>query len=80
MHMDMASKFCFVILTWTWSKEKEYIEMMKRNRVDGIIMGSHTIEVEDFKNLHRSLVNQVWIGKSLRISRSFLRIIIREAK
>lgn len=37
-------------------KEKEYIEMMKRNRVDGIIMGSHTIEVEDFKNLHRPLV------------------------
>ncbi|MGO4269455.1 LacI family DNA-binding transcriptional regulator [Paenibacillus sp. TAF58] len=37
-------------------KEKEYIEMMKRNRVDGIIMGSQTIEVEDFKKLHRPLV------------------------
>lgn len=37
-------------------KEKEYIEMMKRNRVDGIIMGSHTLEVEEYKNLHYPLV------------------------
>ncbi|MFD0694566.1 LacI family DNA-binding transcriptional regulator [Paenibacillus sp. GCM10027628] len=37
-------------------KEKEYIEMMRRNRVDGIIMGSHTLEVEDYRNLHHPIV------------------------
>lgn len=37
-------------------KEKEYIEMMKRNRVDGIIMGSHTLEVEEYTELHRPIV------------------------
>lgn len=29
-------------------KEKEYVEMLKRNQVDGIIMGSHTIETSDY--------------------------------
>ncbi|MFC5467362.1 LacI family DNA-binding transcriptional regulator [Cohnella suwonensis] len=37
-------------------KEKEYIEMLKRNRVDGIIMGSHTLEVEDYRNLNYPIV------------------------
>lgn len=37
-------------------KEKEYIEMMKKNRVDGIIMGSHTLEVEEYKNLRHPIV------------------------
>lgn len=37
-------------------KEKEYIEMLKRNRVDGIIMGSHTLQVDDYKNLHSPIV------------------------
>jgi LacI family sucrose operon transcriptional repressor len=37
-------------------KEKEYIDMMKRNRVDGIIMGSHTLEVDDYKNLTDPIV------------------------
>lgn len=37
-------------------KEKDYIEMLKRNRVDGIIMGSHTLEVEEYMNLHSPLV------------------------
>lgn len=37
-------------------KEKEYIEMLKRNRVDGIIMGSHTLEVDEYRNLHSPIV------------------------
>ncbi len=31
-------------------KEKEYLDMLKRNKVDGIIMGSHTLEVDDYIN------------------------------
>jgi len=29
-------------------KEKEYVEMLKRNQVDGIIMGSHTLETSEY--------------------------------
>ncbi|MCZ8514188.1 LacI family DNA-binding transcriptional regulator [Paenibacillus filicis] len=38
------------------AKEREYIEMMKRNRVDGIIMGSHTLEVGDYESLPYPIV------------------------
>lgn len=31
-------------------KEKDYVEMLKRNQVDGIIMGSHTLETSDYIN------------------------------
>jgi LacI family sucrose operon transcriptional repressor len=37
-------------------KERDYIEMMKRHRVDGIIMGSHTLEVEEYRNLNYPIV------------------------
>ncbi|MFD1956531.1 LacI family DNA-binding transcriptional regulator [Paenibacillus thailandensis] len=37
-------------------KEREYIEMMRRHRVDGIIMGSHTLEIEDYRNLNNPIV------------------------
>ncbi|WP_336785384.1 LacI family DNA-binding transcriptional regulator [Paenibacillus sp. MMO-177] len=37
-------------------KEREYIDMLKRNRVDGIIMGSHTLEVEEYRHLHSPIV------------------------
>ena len=37
-------------------KEKDYIEMLKRNRVDGIIMGSHTLQVEEYMNLNSPIV------------------------
>lgn len=30
------------------NKEKDYIEMLKRHQVDGIIMGSHTLDVKDY--------------------------------
>lgn len=38
------------------AKEREYIEMMKRHRVDGIIMGSHTLDVEEYRNLNYPVV------------------------
>ncbi|MUG69418.1 LacI family DNA-binding transcriptional regulator [Paenibacillus validus] len=38
------------------NKEREYIDMMKRNRVDGIIMGSHTLEVGEYKHINRPVV------------------------
>jgi LacI family sucrose operon transcriptional repressor len=37
-------------------KEKEYIDLLKRNQVDGIIMGSHTLDVEEYLNLSLPLV------------------------
>ncbi|WP_105617345.1 LacI family DNA-binding transcriptional regulator [Vallitalea okinawensis] len=37
-------------------KEKEYIEMLKRSQVDGIIMGSHTLDVDDYKALKLPIV------------------------
>lgn len=37
-------------------KEKDYIEMLKRNRVDGIIMGSHTLQVDEYKHLNSPIV------------------------
>ncbi|WP_055107000.1 LacI family DNA-binding transcriptional regulator [Paenibacillus ihumii] len=37
-------------------KERDYIEMLRRNRVDGIIMGSHTLEVDEYCNLRSPIV------------------------
>jgi len=37
-------------------KEKDYIDMLKRNQVDGIIMGSHTLEVNEYLNLNLPIV------------------------
>jgi LacI family sucrose operon transcriptional repressor len=38
------------------AKEKEYVQMLKSNRVDGIIMGSHTLDVGEFDNLDYPIV------------------------
>lgn len=38
------------------AKEKVYIDMLKRNRVDGIIMGSHTLEVDEYRHLNSPIV------------------------
>jgi len=38
-------------------KEKDYIDMLKRNQVDGIIMGSHTLEISEYLNLGRPIVS-----------------------
>ncbi len=37
-------------------KEKEYIDMLRGNQVDGIIMASHTLEVDEYLNLKLPLV------------------------
>ncbi|MFA9398252.1 MAG: LacI family DNA-binding transcriptional regulator [Clostridiaceae bacterium] len=38
------------------TKEKEYVDMLKRNQVDGIIMGSHTLDIEDYLDLNLPIV------------------------
>lgn len=38
------------------AKEKDYIEMLKRNQVDGIIMGSHALETSEYTNINLPLV------------------------
>jgi LacI family sucrose operon transcriptional repressor len=37
-------------------KEKEYISMLKASQVDGIIMGSHTLDTEEFTSINLPLV------------------------
>ncbi|HBR34492.1 MAG TPA: LacI family transcriptional regulator [Firmicutes bacterium] len=37
-------------------KEKEYLEMLKRHQVDGIIMASHTIQVDQFSRVNLPIV------------------------
>lgn len=37
-------------------KEQDYIDMLKRNQVDGIIMGSHTLETSVYLNLQLPIV------------------------
>ncbi|MGH4052603.1 MAG: LacI family DNA-binding transcriptional regulator [Clostridium sp.] len=37
-------------------KEQDYIDMLKGNQVDGIIMGSHTLEVSEYLNLRLPIV------------------------
>lgn len=37
-------------------KEREYIGMLKSHQVDGIIMGSHTLDVEEYKRLRLPLI------------------------
>ncbi|MBW8351379.1 LacI family DNA-binding transcriptional regulator [Bacillus sp. IITD106] len=37
-------------------KEANYINMLKENRVDGIIMCSHTLEVEEYKKVNSPIV------------------------
>ncbi len=37
-------------------KEKEYIKLLKSNQVDGIIMGSHSLEIDEYKDLNLPLV------------------------
>jgi LacI family sucrose operon transcriptional repressor len=37
-------------------KEKEYIDMLRSNRVDGVIMCSHTLDVEEYAKLQQRIV------------------------
>jgi LacI family sucrose operon transcriptional repressor len=38
------------------TKELEYIDMLRASRVDGIIMGSHTLEVDAYRHMNLPLV------------------------
>jgi LacI family transcriptional regulator, sucrose operon repressor len=38
------------------AKERDYIDMLKRHKVDGIIMGSHTLDVSEYLNLSMPIV------------------------
>lgn len=38
------------------TREQEYINMLLRNQVDGIIIGSHTLKIEDYLNLNLPIV------------------------
>lgn len=37
-------------------REKEYINMLQRNKVDGIIIGSHTLEIEEYLKIDLPIV------------------------
>ncbi|MBE3596422.1 MAG: LacI family DNA-binding transcriptional regulator [Hydrogenibacillus sp.] len=37
-------------------KEAEYLDLLRRHRVDGIVLGSHTLEVDVFRNVRLPLV------------------------
>ena len=37
-------------------KERDYIDMLKRHKVDGIIMGSHTLDVHEYLHLSMPIV------------------------
>ncbi len=39
------------------TKERKYIEMLKKNQVDGIIMGSQVLDVEDYLNLNLPIIS-----------------------
>ncbi|MCT2536710.1 LacI family DNA-binding transcriptional regulator [Aquibacillus koreensis] len=39
------------------NKEKEYIELLKQNQVEGVIMGSQVLEVENYLNLNLPIVS-----------------------
>ncbi len=41
------------------AKEKEYIDMLKKNQVDGIIMGSMLQETDDYLELNRSINDHI---------------------
>ena len=68
-------------------KELKYIAMLQQNRVDGIIMGSHTLDVDFYKNLNAPIItfdryideNSIHVPKDLKIigydHNSFIRML-----
>lgn len=38
------------------NREKDYMEMLKRNMVDGIITGAHSLEDEDYKKIDKPII------------------------
>ena len=37
--------------------EKEYIDMLKRQMMDGIIMGTHTLDIQEYEELDKPIVS-----------------------
>lgn len=49
-------------------REKEYINMLLRNKVDGIIIGSHTLEIEDYGKLNLPIVAlDRWLSEDIPV-------------
>lgn len=49
-------------------REKEYINMLQRNKVDGIIIGSHTLNIEDYLNINMPIVGlDRYLGENIPI-------------
>lgn len=49
-------------------REKEYIDMLQRNQVDGIIIGSHTLKLEEYMKLKLPIVAlDRYLGKDIPI-------------
>lgn len=49
-------------------REKEYISMLQRNQVDGIIIGSHTLKLEEYMKLKLPIVAlDRYLGKDIPV-------------
>ena len=49
-------------------REKEYINMLQRNKVDGIIIGSHTLEIEDYIKIKLPIIAlDRYIGENIPV-------------
>lgn len=49
-------------------REKEYIDMLQRNQVDGIIIGSHTLKLEEYMKLKLPIVAlDRYLGKDIPV-------------
>lgn len=49
-------------------REKEYISMLQRNQVDGIIIGSHTLKLEEYMKLKLPIVAlDRYLGKNIPV-------------
>ena len=56
---ELAKNFFRLMLCNAYNskeREKEYINMLQRNKVDGIIIGSHTLEIEDYLKIDMPIV------------------------
>ena len=52
----MDTKPLFVIASMIRKKEREYIEMLEANQVDGIISGSHNLGIEDYNRVAAPII------------------------
>ena len=47
----------FVIVNTIRKKEREYLEMLEANQVDGIISGSHNLGIEDYNRVTAPIIS-----------------------